>query len=527
MKKIILLLILSFSLLIAQEDNSQGIELPDFVITGNENITVPKMQKSQPILIPLLSKDFFTPLNISDDQTSIALPNFENQTVSIPKYLQLANAMLRLNAGLHTWPSGEFYFNDWTGNLSYNAHLFGLNELEYVKNAGLSFAGIGLRSKYFVDHESDFLPGLEIDLHGKYLYESYNFYGSDNGNLERITNDGLVSLSFNFATDSYRKFGLALNNEYYKQKDDAISENIFSANAYVKLKLISFDFLLDGGFKNQSINSNEYSKGNNSIFNTSASMAFNPFSFLYVKGGIYFAESEGNTFFAPNAYASIKFNKSFSMFGELAPSTEFLTLSDFRKNNRYYRLNNFVNLFLENKFNLKIAAKYEYEKYFEISGGFGYVNSDNNFYFEDDSLNGIFTIHKDDTEKAFAYLNFLFRKGPFGEFYGNLILQNISGSNAKDLPYNSSTILDLSYSYNWTNFGVNIRLNYSGKTYIDIENTNEIPEFANINANFTYELFENFDLTLSLQNLLNDKYYYFRNYKAKPFDLIAGFEFRW
>lgn len=51
-------MILSFSLLIAQEDNTQGIELPDFVITGNENITVPKIQKSQPNLIPLLSKDF-------------------------------------------------------------------------------------------------------------------------------------------------------------------------------------------------------------------------------------------------------------------------------------------------------------------------------------------------------------------------------------------------------------------------------------------------------------------------------------
>ncbi|MBI1931384.1 MAG: hypothetical protein HYS24_02465 [Ignavibacteriales bacterium] len=525
MKKIISIFLLSFSLLFAQEGG--GIELPDFVITGNENVTVPKMEKSQPNLIPLLSKDFFTPSNISDDQTSISLPKIDNQVVSIPNYRQMTKALLRLNAGIYTWPSGEFYYNDWTGNLSYNAHLYGLNELEYIKYAGMSYAGIGLGSKYFVNHEADFLPGLEIDLNGNYLYESYNFYGSDKRSLERKTDEGNISLSFNFASDSYRNFGISFDNEYYNQKDNSISENIFSANAFVNLKLQQFDFLLNGGFKNQAINSKKYSEGNNSFFVTNASLAIYPFSFLYVRGGISYAESEGNTFFAPNAYASLKMSKRFSVYGEFAPFTEFVTLKDFRNANRYYQLNNFVDLFIENKFNIKLAAKYEYEKYFEISGGFGYVNTDNNFYFEDDSLNGIFAIHKTDSEKSFAFLNLLFRKGPFGEFYGNIIVQNISGNGSKNLPYNSEFLAALSYSYNWANFGLNLTLNYFGKSYSDYQNTSEIPDAINLNANFKYKLFENFDLTFSLQNLINDKYYYFRNYKAKPFDLIAGIEFRW
>ena len=58
MRKIILIFFLSFTIVFAQEENqSQSIELPDFVITGNEKITIPKVQKSHPDLIPLLSKD--------------------------------------------------------------------------------------------------------------------------------------------------------------------------------------------------------------------------------------------------------------------------------------------------------------------------------------------------------------------------------------------------------------------------------------------------------------------------------------
>ena len=86
----------------------------------------------------------------------------------------------------------------------------------------------------------------------------------------------------------------------------------------------------------------------------------------------------------------LKLNKRISIFGEFSPNTKFNTLQDFRNGNRYYQFNNFVNLFTENKFNLKFAVRYEYEKYFEISGGMGYLNSDNNFYFEDNINRWIF-----------------------------------------------------------------------------------------------------------------------------------------
>jgi len=529
MKNIFLIVILFSCSLFAQEKSqTQSIELPDFVITGKESINIPKMQKSLPEFIPLLSKDFFTPSFPNDEEILIEVPKLENEIVSIGNYSQNTNALIKFSAGLQTWPKGEFYYNDWIDNFSYKTHLFGLNELEYKKKAGLNIAGISLGSSYFIDHESEFLPGLEINFDGNYLYESYNFFGSINPSLDRITNSGIADLSFNYVTNPSSKFGIDFNDLYYEQKDDAVNENIFGIHAYVQFKLVELDLRLEGNFKNQTISGENFATGNQYYFNSIVTLGFKLFNILSLKGGVYIAESEGNTFFAPIGFGTFKLNKNISFFGEFAPNTEFLTLYDFKENNRYYRFNNFVNLFTENKFKVKAGVKYEYERYFEINGGVGYLMADNSFYFDDNMVDGFFTIHNEDIENSFAFLNLLFRKGPFGEFYADVKLQNITGSNNKTLPYSSTILSKLNYGYNWSlGFGLKLGLNYFSEAYSDYDNNAKIPSKIDLTASFYYELFKNFKLTLGLENILNEKYYYFRNYKAKPIDILVGAEFRW
>ena len=232
---IILLLILTlcFSPIYAQDENqSQSIELPDFVITGKESISIPKIQKSMPDFIPLLSNKFFTPDFPNEEKTTVELPELNTEIINIGKNKQLTKALLRFNAGLETWPLGEFYYNDWTDNFIYNVNLFGKNELEFVKKGGLSLAGASVGSKYFVDHSSNFLPGLEISLNGSYHYESFNFYGHTNPGLDRITDNGNINLSLNYASDANNSFGLNITDSYYKQRDFEIDENVIGTEAY-------------------------------------------------------------------------------------------------------------------------------------------------------------------------------------------------------------------------------------------------------------------------------------------------------
>ena len=123
----------------------------------------------------------------------------------------------------------------------------------------------------------------------------------------------------------------------------------------------------------------------------------------------------------------------------------------------------------------------------------------------------------------------LFRKGPFGQFYGEAKFQDVTTSpSGNSLPYESNIIGSFNYSYDWANgFGIQLGLNYFSESYTNLDNNNKIPEEINLNLLFHYELFQNFDLRLEFENLLDNDYYYYRNYKAKPFDVLAGFEFRW
>lgn len=529
MKKFLVIILVYSGIIFAQEKSeTQSIELPDFVITGKENISIPKMQKGMPELIPLLSTDFLTPPPANKEDTYIDIPKLEYETVNLGHYHQQTKGLIKFGVGLHTWPKGEFYYNNWSENFIYNLRLFGQNETEYVKNAGFNSAGVSLGSKYFVNNQSDFLPGLEINLNGNFIYESFNFFGSPNPSLNRKTNNGDASLMLNYVTNSYVNFGLAFNDLYYEQKDNEIDENIFGTKAYIQIKLNNFNVRIDGNYKNQSIPGNKFNFTNQYYYNTSATIGLNLYNLLNIRGGIYFAESGGNTFFSPIAFGSLKLNKSVSVFGEFKPGTEFLTLYNFKEKNRFYELNNFSNLFIENKFNLKGGIKFEYEKYFEISGGFGYLNSDNNFYFDDKENLGFFKIYKDDIENSYAFLNLLFRKGPYGEFYATGKLSKITGSNGNNIPYQSTVRAHLNYSYNWgTKYGINFGLGYYNESFADYENKIKIPGSVNLSALFLFELFKNFKLTIKFENLLNDQYYYYRNYKAKPIDLIFGTEFRW
>ena len=530
MKKLYLIfLLISYFVYAQNESQSQSIELPDFVITGKESINIPKIQKSVADFIPLLSNDFFTPDFPDEEKTEIKLPEVETEVLGYSTNTQINNALLIFNGGLETWPNGEFYFNDWSGNFLYDLNIRGKNELEFVDNAGVTSTGGSIGGKYFIDHNSNVFPGLKFEFNADYNYENYNFYGySTNPGLERTVDDGLIDFSINYVTDPYNNFGIRLTDLYYNQRDNETDENIVGTSAYYKLKYDKFDLKIEGSYKNQSVSSPSISKGNQYYFSTSASMGLLLYDILNLKAGVYLAEMEGNTFFSPTLFGSVKLNKYLSFFGSFSPNTEFVTLRDFQLNNRYFQPNGIVNTFVENKSHLKFAFKYEFEKYFEISGGTGYLNSDNNFYFEDNIEDGFFNINITDTENYFAFINFLFRKGPFGQFYGDIKYQEVTTQNNKELPYSPTISGKLNYRYDMaTGFGIKLTLFYFGETFTSLSNENRLSERIDLGAAFYYSLFNNFNVTLEFQNLLDNDYFYFKNYRAKPFDVLAGFEFRW
>ena len=528
MKKIIILLWLFVIPLWAQkENNTQSIELPDFVITGKQKITMPKFSKKEPDFIPLLSKDFFNPKFPNEEEIPINLSKQKIEEVNIFNKLQGTNGLIKASGGLYTLPKLDVFYGNWINNFSYDFHLSGLQERKYIDYAGITNYGGSLGTKYFVEQNAKVLPGMEVSFNGNYKLEKYNFFGSAVPKTKRETNFADADISVNFTSNRKFQFGFGLNDNYYEQVTDTINENIFGTKGFMQFRLMNMDIKLEGTYKNQTIDKTKLHFGNTYYFNTIATASLNLFRRINIKAGAYIAESNNNTFFSPIAYGSFKLTNYITLLGEFSPFAELRTMKNFVNQNRYYKLNNFVNSFVENKVNMKFAVRFEYEQYFEINGGVGYLNSDNDVYFIDEDKDGFFNAFVDDTENTYVFLNALFRKGPGGEFYGELKVQDVRDSDNKKVPYAPTVLANLTYMYNLSStFGTKIKLDFHNGSYTDKGNTLEIPKMIDLSLSAYYKLFRNFNFTLSLENLLDNKYYYYQNYKAKPFDILAGFEYR-
>src|ERR1035437_3001170 len=100
MKKILIFFIVIPFICFAQDEKKQdqNVELPDFVITGTEAVSVEKAQKMEPDFGSTLSEEFLKPI-FSGEQ--LELRNFINpikENISLKDSVQYMNG--RFNAGI-------------------------------------------------------------------------------------------------------------------------------------------------------------------------------------------------------------------------------------------------------------------------------------------------------------------------------------------------------------------------------------------------------------------------------------------
>ena len=76
MIKLLSVIILASVLVIAQEEKENpNVELPDFIITGTERISVEKVKKIEPEMVTIMSEDFIKPTHSPEE---LELRKFSN-----------------------------------------------------------------------------------------------------------------------------------------------------------------------------------------------------------------------------------------------------------------------------------------------------------------------------------------------------------------------------------------------------------------------------------------------------------------
>jgi len=516
------------SSLFAQNDaGNQSIELPAFVITGIRAVSVPIMKKKKTEFIPIVDDKFLVPKYDTEDFSLMNnnLPDKKEMTVF--EHVKGYNGLLKLGVGTQTVPVGDFYFGFNKKNYLFNSHVYGSNIKEYVPYAGYNTSGAKVHFDYFVDNVAKYFPGVAIGAAGAAKRDQYNFYGSGTPSKLRKNEMYNWKVYLNNKFDKKLQYGLEVNSEKLKMKEEFTDEDLldFSADAVYKFGAVGFG--AKGNYKVQKVNDiTGYSRAD--LYGGMAYLDLNSSNVFEMKIGAKVVQFSDETFVAPVINFAVFVEEGAALFLSYSGNADLITLHSFIKENRYFE-KDITRIFQKKYSDIKVAVKYDFKDVFEINAGFHSAKYVNYHYFEDFNNDNRFNIGvAENVDEMGGFINALINIKKYGEFFADFEFQNITDIYGNKIPYKPMILADFSYGYLF-NFGVYTKamLNYSRYSYTNLINTQRTTNYINLGLLLKYNLFKMLAVTCNFQNLLNRKDYLLKNYQEKPLDIIVGIEYRW
>lgn len=513
----------------AQDENPKNpnVELPDFVITGHSSLNLKKVDKLKPDFVSSINEDFIRP---SYSPEELEIGSFSNPLKSDMSFLNdvhFHKGNVAAGIGLYTIPTVTAnYAHPFT-----NGIIEGMFSGDFIRayehNSDRSSARLGFNFTYWSDINGEVLPGTQFNVNGNYGSRSFKFFSSKNPEEKRSLNYGKFEVDVKNDFGKNFLFGLNLTDKISDISQEKFSENNLriKGEALLKLAIVNVGAAID--YRKHSIK-NELGDNSGKDF-----LLLRPTAGLFftklIKGtvGLTFSQGAGNTYSALYGSVAIKFDKNLTLFGEFAPTAEFMSPGNFVIQNNYFNVDSIGSVYWERSNALTASVKYEFDKYFQIDGGLKYFSSENFPYFGPSSDSGKFDLHYADMKSITPYANFLFYLGPYGELYSTIEISDIRDVDGNQIPYLPVLKLNTSYSYRFVNSLTSIaKINYQSKRYADIENKISIGDYFDLGLSFIYSFQSNLDITLDINNLFNQKYYNWYGYREIPLNVIVGVNYR-
>jgi hypothetical protein len=541
--KLIVIIFLALSAVtFAQENKSQSpnVELPDFVITGKDIISVPKAAKMPPGFISTVTKEYLNP-NFSPD--ILGVPDFNapiNNKISLYDTTHIYNSYLRFGVSRYNLPEAKVFYGVPFTNGTFDAYFQGINRLAYVNYSDFSKINAGLNFNYYVPNNSQSFAGTHFIVNGNYGANVFKLYGAPDSilsqpdKIKRTLNTGNLDINIkNLSNDSFIYDVKSINN-FTALPNQNFTENLYNLSAYGKVQISSFSIGLNFLYKNQFLpgngNAAEEVKDNglSNYFSMKPFVGLKISDVLNIRVGFNYSKTNiPNTrgAFYPFGEAALKLAPDLTLLGEFSPHTEFISNGEFLRQNRFYDPFNSINVLTKKSFDLKGALKYEYGRYFEIDGGVSYFSADKLPYFVYTPTTGQFDVSTTGADSYSAFLNLLFHMGPYGMFYGNAEL-NKTVNDGNIIPYYPQFKTSFVYGY-YFDIGLDAEINFTySSSYADLKNTTSV-SFADLGLKFDYEFLKQLHFILELSNLTNNVNYYWQHYQELPRNIVGGFLFRW
>jgi len=529
MKKILSIGLILFNTILFAQTEQQSIELPDFVITGRQNIDIPFAQKRKPELVSIISKDFLTPQYSPEEFpllfSSLPIPVHPG----IKPFDNYYTGTIKVVAGGYLLPAGIVSLNQNFENYLFNAKIFGSHTKEYDPYSSYNNFGFSLSNELFFSTRSDFLPGSKILFGANYFRDSYRLYASNDPTFLRERNNGTANISITSSYNRWISLEFGLLGNIYLLNESGLKETNLNANGLLEIKLNNFSVGAKGRYINQSLEKNISGNNGGKFYSVEGFVKILPANSLSLNLGVDYSSGNSNTFFSPFALLEFNIDKGLTFTGEYKPHAEFTNYTDLLTRNMYYKPGLVDNIFLKYKTNINFNLKYEYKKIYSVIFSGGYSKIENYFYFEDRIDNGKFDLFLlPDVSLFTAGVQIMVNPNYYGNFVASIKYQNVKDNNGKFVPYEPKLSSSISYGYKFIpSLGIKINYLLELGSYIDIINSNKLSDYHNISFSLYYELLNGLNITADFHNILNQSNFVWKQYKERPFDVVLGTEFRW
>ena len=174
-KKVIFLLLIISATAFSQDDKNPNVELPSFVITGKDVVSVRRVEKMNPGFVGTVAKEFINPVYPPDKLELGELSNPLEGDLSLLDSSDYFKGKITLEAGRYTLPAGELNYAYPFIRGMVHGRMEGDNQRDYIDKSGKVYYEGALDIDYSLSTEENVLPGTKFSLSGEHAVTEYNF----------------------------------------------------------------------------------------------------------------------------------------------------------------------------------------------------------------------------------------------------------------------------------------------------------------------------------------------------------------
>lgn len=532
-KKILFSLILLNFAAFAQDETRQNpnVELPDFVITGRDVISVKKVNKMSPDYVSTISSEFLRPAFSPEELQMRDLSNPIKSDLNLLDSLNFFRGNIEAGAGLYTIPKLKatyaYPFQNGIVEGVFSGVYNRAYDIEFSDRYSIKLGG---NFVYWSDIDNNFLPGTQSNINVDIATTSFKLFASNEPKTKRTINEGniIAGIRNNFGKNF--QFGLTLSDNITALSEENFTDNYFRLKGETKITASVINIGIAADYQKHYIKNIFGDKQGKDIFILRPVAGFQFTELIRLAFGFTYSNSGGDNFGALYASAGIKLNNNLTVFGEYAPGAHIVSPGTLLRQNEYFNAINYSSIYFKKSHYFDATVKYEFGPYYQINAGLKYFNSDDYPYFINSADTGKFDLAFTKMTSVNPYVDLIYHLGPFGKFYGSANIQFVkanSDSSDNYIPYHPVFNATGMYGYRFAmGLETQVKLTYHSKSYVDLENDLVIDPFIDLGLNFIYTLQPNFDLTLKLSNLLSNSNYRWFNYKEMPLNVIFGVNYR-